>query len=181
MKRAQAVFLDRDGVINAAVVINGKPYPPKTISSLKILDGVEQALANLRCAGWLLIVVTNQPDVARGTAEKKDIEDINAYLSTRLPIDQFLTCYHDTVDRCMCRKPSPGMLYSASEEHKIDLCKSYMVGDRWRDIEAGKRAGCNTIFIDYGYKEIQPLIYDYKVSSLLIASQIILGENNEKY
>ena len=172
----KAVFLDRDGVINRAYVREGKPYPPAGLEEIKVLPGVPQALMALRRAGFLLIVVTNQPDVARGITSRKAVEEINEYLATNLAIDEFYTCFHDTNDGCDCRKPEPGALLAATKKHSIDLSQSYMVGDRWRDVEAGRRAGCKTIFIDYGYAEKQPESVDYRVSSLLEASQIILGE-----
>jgi len=135
MKRA--VFLDRDGVLNRAIVRDGRPYPPANLSALEILPGVFKAMQSLHEAGWLLIVVTNQPDVARGTALVEDVEEIHQYLQSLLPIDEFRTCYHDSGDECSCRKPSPGSLVSAAAFHGIDLGLSYMVGDRWRDTEAG--------------------------------------------
>jgi len=172
----RAVFLDRDGVINRAIVFDGKPYPPATLEQLEILPGVSEALEELRAANYLLIVVTNQPDVARGTAKKEDVERINSILSSQLPIDKFLTCYHDCGDGCDCRKPLPGSLLKAAKEHQIDLSKSFMVGDRWRDIEAGQSAGCKTFFINYRYTEQKPDAPDFIVSSLLEAKKIILGE-----
>ena len=171
----RAVFLDRDGVINRAVVRDGKPYPPFNLADLEILHGVADALQALRNEGWLLIVVTNQPDVARGTASLADVEAINLHLRQSLSIDEFRTCYHDSSDGCNCRKPLPGALLAAATAHGIDLPVSYMVGDRWRDIEAGKRAGCKTIFIDYGYAEKQPKKFNHRVRSLTEAANIILG------
>ena len=173
MKRA--VFLDRDGVINRAVVRDGRPYPPAHLDLMEIIPGVPEALRALRDAGWLLIVVTNQPDVARGTANRVDVELINSYLQQSLPIDEFRTCYHDSSDGCSCRKPQPGALLSAADAHRIHLASSYMVGDRWRDIEAGERAGCKTIFVDNGYAEKQPENFNYRVQSLFEAVAIILG------
>lgn len=172
----KAVFLDRDGVINQAVVREGKPYPPKNIHELCILPGVLETLNKLRDANYFLIVVTNQPDVARGSVSRGDVEFINQHLASKLPLDQFKTCYHDDIDNCCCRKPLPGALFDAAKSYQIDLTKSFMVGDRWRDIEAGKKAGCKTIFIDYDYKEQKPSTPDYIVPSLLEAGKIILGE-----
>lgn len=173
MKRA--VFLDRDGVINRAYVRSGKPYPPGNLAELEILPGVKEALLALQAADFMLIVVTNQPDVARGTLRREVVEEINHHLAACLPIDEFRTCYHDTADRCECRKPLPGALLSAAKLHDINLGESFMVGDRWRDIEAGERAGCMTIFLDYGYDEKQPESVNYRVKSLSEATQIILG------
>jgi D-glycero-D-manno-heptose 1,7-bisphosphate phosphatase len=177
----RAVFLDRDGVINRAIVREGKPYPPANLEELEILPGVKEACEKLHAAGFLLIVVTNQPDVARGSTTKEAVEEINQSLRSRLPLDDFYTCFHDTKDSCTCRKPLPGSLLAAAEKYNLDLSNSYMVGDRWRDVEAGQAAGCKTIFIDYTYDEAQPESVSFKVSSLLEASHIILGEmKNEK-
>ena len=110
----------------------------------------------------------------------KVVEEINDYLASHLPIDEFRTCYHDSGDGCDCRKPQPGALLAAARLHGINLSASYMVGDRWRDIEAGQHAGCKTIFIDYGYDEKQPETFNYRVKSLKEAAQFILGETNEK-
>lgn len=175
----KAVFLDRDGVLNEPVIRNGKPFPPTNIHSVRILPGVVDALQSLRSSGWLLIVITNQPDVARGTSTFEEVEAINRYLKQSLPIDEFRTCYHDDDDKCYCRKPLPGALISAAETHEIDLEQSYMIGDRWRDIEAGNRAGCKTIFLDYAYNERRPLVFHHCVQSLAEAATIILGDKNE--
>jgi D-glycero-D-manno-heptose 1,7-bisphosphate phosphatase len=176
----RAVFLDRDGVINRALVRDGKPYPPANVSALEILPGVSTALQSLHNSGWLLIVVTNQPDVSRGSVLREDVEAINQYLCRLLPIDDFRTCYHDSSDGCNCRKPLPGALFAAANSKGIDLSSSYMIGDRWKDIEAGESAGCKTIFVDYCYSERQPAKFDHRVGSLAEAAHIILGEKNEK-
>lgn len=172
----RAVFLDRDGVINRAIVREGKPYPPANLTEMEILPGVSEALVTLHNAGYLLIVVTNQPDVARGTTPKAIVEEINNHLANCLPIDEFRTCYHDSADGCNCRKPLPGAIIAAANRHNIDLDESYMVGDRWRDIEAGQRAGCKTLFVDYGYDEKQPESFNYRVASLGEAAELILRE-----
>jgi D-glycero-D-manno-heptose 1,7-bisphosphate phosphatase len=171
----RAVFLDRDGVINRAVVRNGKPYPPSSVLELEILPGVGDALNRLESAGFDLIVVTNQPDIARGTTTSAAVDDINRKLAESLPLREFRICPHDADDQCDCRKPKPGLLLQASGELGIDLSSSFMVGDRWRDVEAGRRAGCRTLFIDYGYDEQQPDAYDYRVTSLSDAADVILA------
>ena len=171
---ARAVFLDRDGVLNRALVREGRPYPPASIDELEILPGVERALAALSAAGFRLIVVSNQPDVARGTTSREAVEAINRRLAEVLPIDRFIVCYHDGGDGCACRKPRPGMLHAGAADLGVDLAASYMVGDRWRDVEAGEAAGCRTIFIYYGYAERQPSRYGARVASLEEAAQLIL-------
>lgn len=171
----KAVFLDRDGVINQAIVKNGKPYPPSQLSELKIIAGVQEAFQDLRAAGFLLIVVTNQPDVARGTTDKSVVEKINNALMSKLPLNDVFVCYHDNKDQCDCRKPLPGLILQAAAKYDINLTSSFMVGDRWRDVEAGKNAGCKTIWINAGYDEPRPKsIPDFEASSLKEAATLIL-------
>ncbi|HEY4740193.1 MAG TPA: HAD-IIIA family hydrolase [Candidatus Acidoferrales bacterium] len=154
-KQRRAVFLDRDGVINRAIVRDGTPHPPATLEELEILPGVPEALRDLKGQGFELFVITNQPDVARGTQTRGAVEGINRKLASTLPLDDIIVCYHTDKDNCSCRKPKPGMLLDAARKHGIDLSVSFLVGDRWRDIEAGKSAGCKTILINGGYSEKQ--------------------------
>jgi D-glycero-D-manno-heptose 1,7-bisphosphate phosphatase len=170
----KAVFLDRDGVLNRAFIKNGKPFPPYDFNNLEILEGVKDIIVDLKKSNWLVIVVTNQPDVARNITSKKDVEKINNYLKLILQFDEIYTCYHDNDDFCDCRKPKPGMLVTASRKNNIVLKNSYMVGDRWSDIEAGNKVGCKTIFIDYNYKEKKPVNFNYRVKSINEAAKIIL-------
>ena len=174
----RAIFLDRDGVLNQSVIREGKPYPPANADEVVILPGVASALQKLKQAGYLLIVVSNQPDVARGTTTREAVEAINATLNEQLGsgslLDEFRMCYHDSPDNCHCRKPKPGMLTDAAREHGLDLATCHMVGDRWRDIEAGQAAGCATVFIDYGYDEKQPVGCDVRAGSLAEATDILL-------
>jgi D-glycero-D-manno-heptose 1,7-bisphosphate phosphatase len=174
-RHCRAVFLDRDGVINEAVIRDGKPYPPATLEDLKILPGVSEALLRLREAGFRLVVVTNQPDVARDTQRRDVIESIHARLASELCIDEVRVCLHDDSDCCSCRKPKPGLLEAAARQSDLDLTASFMVGDRWRDVEAGRRAGCTTIFIDWGYQEQRPEHPDVTVRSLPEAADWILA------
>lgn len=170
----RAVFLDRDGVINASVVRGGKPYPPDRASEVEILPGVGDALAALRRAGYLLVVVTNQPDVARGTQTREAVDAIHARLVAELPLDAVYVCPHDDPDNCACRKPKPGLLVDAATALGIDRGTSFMVGDRWRDIEAGRAAGCRTIFVDRDYSERRPTEFDVSVGGLPEAATWIL-------
>jgi D-glycero-D-manno-heptose 1,7-bisphosphate phosphatase len=175
---ARAVFLDRDGVINAAVVRDGKPYPPDSAETMEILPGVDRALADLRTAGYLLIVVTNQPDVARGKQRREEVDAIHTKLTAALPLDAVYCCFHDDVEHCACRKPAPGMLLDAARDHGIDLAASFLVGDRWRDTEAGVAAGVRTVFIDRGYAERRPVVFDATRGSLPEAAAWILTQGN---
>ena len=174
----RAVFLDRDGVINRAVVRDGLPYGPDVIGDLEILPGVAAALSRLRAAGFYLVVVTNQPDVARGTRRREEVEAMHASLAALLPLDEVRACYHDDADNCTCRKPKPGMLEDAARAAGLDLTRSFMVGDRWRDVDAGRNAGCMTVFVDYDYSERRPERPDATVRSLPEAADWILSRSN---
>ena len=167
-----AVFLDRDGVINRAVVRNGRPFAPMSLDELEILPGVADALHRLKQAGLALVVVTNQPDVARGTQRREIVEAINARIAEALPIDEIRVCYHDDDDGCDCRKPKPGLL---TRSPQYDLSRSIIVGDRWRDIEAGRRARvAMTVLVDYGYDEPLQSEPDVRVRSLAESVPMIL-------
>jgi transaldolase len=177
MLRRRAVFLDRDGVINTAMVRDGKPYPPASVTETVLVEHAAAALARLSERGFLLIVVTNQPDVRRGSMCRENVEDIHRFLATKLPIDDFFVCYHDDEDHCGCRKPQPGLLREAADKYQISLAESYLIGDRWRDIGAGAAAGCRTVFIDRGYNERGPETRpDIRVHSLSEAVDRILEE-----
>ena len=171
----KAVFLDRDGVINANLERNGKPVAPTRLAEFRILPGVEDAARRLKAAGFLLVVVTNQPDVVNGLTTRATVEAMHAEVRRRLPVDDIAVCYHVDEDNCACRKPKPGMILKAAQEHGIDLAKSYLVGDRWRDVEAGRTAGCRTIFIDYGYPQDQRATPDKVMKSLAAAAEFILS------
>lgn len=175
----RAVFLDRDGVLNRAIVRDGKPYPPSGPGDFEVLPGVVEACKALRGAGFLLVVVTNQPDVARGTQRQEVVEAIHDILRAQVPVDDIRVCYDDDGDGCTCRKPQPGLLLKAAEEWQIDLVESFMVGDRWKDIEAGRRAGCATVLIDCAYAEALRSVPDYQAGSLAEAAAWILGQKDE--
>ncbi len=169
-----AVFLDRDGVIVESILRGGRPYAPRTLAEFKFLPGVDSAIASLRKAGFIVIVVTNQPDVAHGKLKSEELDRMHALMKKKLPLDGVKTCLHSEEDRCACRKPKPGMLTEAAREQSIDLSRSFMVGDRWRDIDAGKAAGCRTILIGDGYGE-REITADWKVASLPEAAKLILS------
>jgi D-glycero-D-manno-heptose 1,7-bisphosphate phosphatase len=170
----RAVFLDRDGVINQAIVRGGKPYSPQSVDALEILPRVAQALEDLRSAGYLNVIVTNQPDVGSGKLARSTVEAMHLHLRNKLPIDAVKVCYHTDADNCACRKPKPGMILDAASEYALDLGKSYLVGDRWRDVEAAQAAGCQALFIDYQYSEKKPDKPYVAVNSLAEAAQLIL-------
>ena len=172
----RGVFLDRDGVINRALTRDGKPYPPSSLAEFEILPGVTDACARLKQAGFLLVVVTNQPDVGRGTLKQDVVESIHSQMCRALPIDRVEVCYHPGkgASECDCRKPRPGMLLRAARELSIDLARSFMVGDRWRDIDCGHAAGVTTILVDYGYAEPLRKAPHHRVRNLEEAANLIL-------
>jgi D-glycero-D-manno-heptose 1,7-bisphosphate phosphatase len=170
-----AAFLDRDGVLNRALVRAAKPYPPSTPDELEILPGVGNALVRLKAAGYSVVVITNQPDIARGVTSQGAVDAIHSRLRRLLPIDEIRVCPHDDADGCDCRKPKPGLLL---RRPAYDLGASVLIGDRWRDIEAGRAARCAvTILIDYGYDEVVPHEPDVRVGSLAEAVDWLLGRD----
>ncbi|MCX6631539.1 MAG: HAD family hydrolase [Candidatus Solibacter sp.] len=174
----KAVFLDRDGVLNQSIVRDGTPHPPAGLEQLAIYPDAAEALRRLKQAGYLLIVVTNQPDIARGTETRAAVDRINAAIGASLPVDEFLVCAHDDADNCPCRKPKPGMVLDAAARHAINLPHSFLVGDRWRDIDCGAAAGVRTVLIHRGYRERAPVhAPDFVAESLAAAADWILHAN----
>jgi D-glycero-D-manno-heptose 1,7-bisphosphate phosphatase len=172
------VFLDRDGVLNRTVVREGVPHPPDSVAEVEILPGVADALARLAELGIPLIVVTNQPDVARGTQSKQAVEAINRHLGERLPLTAFYVCFHDAPDHCACRKPKPGLILDAASAYNIDPRRSFLVGDRWSDVAAGQAAGCETLLIDLPYSQGGRCKPSHRVRDLGEAVEIIVRELN---
>ena len=175
MTRRPAVFLDRDGVLNRTDVRDGKPYAPRRVEDFRLLPGSASAVRQLRQAGFLVVVVTNQPDIANGHVSAAVVEAMHRELLRRVPIDAIEMCPHRDADGCVCRKPRPGLLLAAADRLGIDLEASFLVGDRARDIVAGHTAGCYTVFIDRGYREPRPAQADAVVRSLPEAARRILA------
>jgi len=177
----RAVFLDRDGVINRPLEREHKPFAPSSLAEFEILPEVLAACVKLKAAGFLLVVATNQPDVGRGMLKQEIIEQIHAHMLRQLPIDRVEVCFHpgQGTSDCDCRKPRPGMLMRAACDLGIDLAKSWMVGDRWRDVDCGHAAGCRTIFIDRGYAEELKQKPDFSAGNLAVAADIILRESKK--
>lgn len=179
----KAVFLDRDGVINETCTVEGKPVTPRRLEEFRILPGVKEALTELKKGGFYLFVATSQPEVRRGALQPEELEKMHRILSETLPIDKIYVCMHDDQDECDCRKPKPGMLLRAAKEWDIDLSASYMIGDRWKDIEAGARAGCTTVLVKSPCSGEQPpdrtVVSDYTVENLVEAVRIILSREGD--
>jgi D-glycero-D-manno-heptose 1,7-bisphosphate phosphatase len=176
--KKRAVFLDRDGVLNRPVVRGGLPFPPARVDEFELHPGVATGAAQLKAAGFILIVVTNQPDVGRGTQTRAAVEAMHKKLRTAVPaIEGIEVCYHAGASHgqpCDCRKPKPGMLLTATARHHLDLKGSFLIGDRWRDVDCAKAAGCRAIFIDHGYSELLREKPDFTVTSFAEAVARIL-------
>ncbi len=170
-----AVFLDRDGVLNRAFVREGVPHPPAGPDEFELLPGVPEALGRLAAAGFALVVVTNQPDVARGIQTRERVEEMNARLRAALPLLDVLTCFHDGPDECACRKPKPGMLLEAARRWRLDPGRSFMIGDRWSDVAAGQAAGCRALLVDRPYSGRTRCCPDHCVADLSEAADWILS------
>ena len=175
LAKHRAVFLDRDGVINRCEVRSGKPYAPRLLEDFRLLPGVKHAVQALKRANFLVIVVTNQPDIGNGLIKGATVEAMHQLLKQRLQVDDIKVCPHRQDESCRCRKPKPGMLLQAARQWKIDLTNSYMVGDRCSDIVAGQSAGCYTIFINRGYREGKCPKPDRMIKSLPAAVRLILS------
>jgi D-glycero-D-manno-heptose 1,7-bisphosphate phosphatase len=171
-----AVFLDRDGVLSRPIIRDGVPYAASTLEEFILLPETPEACQRLKQAGFLLVVATNQPDVGRGQLDRKVVEAMHAKMRAELPIDRVEVSYDPggAKEPSSDRKPAPGMLLRAARELSIDLARSFMVGDRWRDIDCGHSVGCTTIWIDLGYKEKLRQVPDYTVRSLTEAVEVIL-------
>jgi D-glycero-D-manno-heptose 1,7-bisphosphate phosphatase len=151
------------------------------LDEFEILPGVPEACSKLKAAGFLLVVATNQPDVGRGTLKQETVETIHTEMRRQLPLDRVEVCYHpgQGQSECDCRKPKPGMLLRAARELGVDLAQSWMVGDRWRDVDCGRAAGCRTIFIDRGYAEELRQKPDFFAGNLVEAADIILRQSKK--
>jgi D-glycero-D-manno-heptose 1,7-bisphosphate phosphatase len=147
----RAVFLDRDGVINQIVYRDGRPGSPRDVNELALTQGAANAVESLQVHGFRVFMITNQPEVARGTLHQANLEAIMDVIRENCAVDDVAICVHDDADRCNCRKPKPGMLTALAERWSIDLTRSFVVGDTWRDMEAGLAAGCCTLLIDQPY------------------------------
>lgn len=174
MMRKRAIFLDRDGVLNRNTVIGGKPYAPRHFADFELFPDVEEAIRKIKRHDFLAIVVTNQPDVASGLTPRAEVDAMHDELRRRLPLNDIKVCWHVDADLCGCRKPKPGLLLEAAAEHVVDLAASYMIGDRWRDIDAGRAAGCRTILIDRGLVQEKLALPDKTTLSLAGAVDYIL-------
>jgi len=176
----KAIFLDRDGVINKIIMREGKPSSPWKLEEFEILPDVKECLKAFKEMGFLNIVFTNQPDVSRGFLRIEDLEKMHKIIIETLPVDEIKVCPHDDKDNCPCRKPKAGLILEAVKEQSIDLEKSYVIGDSWRDIGAGRTAGCKTFLIRREYNKYFQRGYVFEVSNLKETVGVI-KKLNKKY
>lgn len=180
--KRRAVFLDRDGVLNRPVIRQGRPHPPASVADFAIYEDAAAGCARLKATGFLLVVVTNQPDVGRGTQSRSEVEAMHAKLRRTLPmLDCIDVCWHAGAshgDPCDCRKPRPGMLLRTAAAFQLDLARSYLIGDRWRDVDCAHAAGCRAVFIDHGYDEALRSPPDFTVGTFSEAVAAILADGN---
>ncbi|WP_440634192.1 HAD-IIIA family hydrolase [Candidatus Pelagibacter sp. HIMB1746] len=172
MENNKAFFFDRDGVLNKAVIKNKKPYPPKNLEELIIDEDAFEIIKFLKKKKFKIFVFTNQPDVAKKKIKKKEVIKINNFISKKLLIDELFVCYCST-DECFRRKPNPGMIFDAKKKWNINLKESYVVGDRYKDIEAGINAGTKTIYINNNYNEKKPKNFNHLIKTLKDIKKII--------
>ncbi len=175
-----AVFLDRDGVINRVAVRNGMPHPPSHVEEFELYEDVPDGCARLKAANFLLVVITNQPDVGRGIQSREAVEAMNLKMQSALPLlDRIEICYHAGErygQPCGCRKPQPGLILRAAAELKIDPKRSYVIGDRWRDVDCARAAGCRAILIQRDYKETLREAPDFTVANFKDAVSAVLRD-----
>jgi D-glycero-D-manno-heptose 1,7-bisphosphate phosphatase len=173
----RAVFLDRDGVINKVILRNGKPFSPRKIEDFELCDGIKEFLLVSKNEGFLNIAITNQPDIARKLVEWDTLNAMHKIIIENLDVNDIFVCPHDSSDNCLCRKPKAGMLFNAAEKWNIDLPSSFLIGDQWKDMEAGKNAGCITILLECIYnKEANS---DFRVKNLQSAIEIITNKRRK--
>lgn len=172
------VFLDRDGVLVREIVVDGVARAPLRLEDFRILDEAPAQVDRLHRAGLRCIVFTNQPEVAKGLLRLDTLEEMHRRLCEATLVDEVAVCPHHDSDDCACRKPRPGMLLEAARGAKIDLGESFVVGDRWRDIDAGRAVGCYSILIERPYSACSTA--DARVSKLSSAVDVILARTGAR-
>jgi len=175
----KALFWDRDGVLNKIIMRDGKPSSPWRIEEFEILPDVKRCLEKTKEMGFLNIVFTSQPDISRGFLKTEELEKMHRIISKTLSVDEIKFCPHDDKDNCECRKPKPGLIVEAVKKWSIDLDKSYVVGDSWKDIKAGKSVGCKTFLLRKKYNKDYKEDYDFEINSLKQMVEIIKNLNNK--
>jgi D-glycero-D-manno-heptose 1,7-bisphosphate phosphatase len=171
--RRRAVFLDRDGVLVETIIRDDRAFAPLSLKEFRLTEDASAQVARLRGVGLLPIVFTNQPDVGQGRLLPGTLEEMHALLREAVPVEDIFVCIHDSGAGCECRKPRPGMLQAAAVKWGVDLRRSFVVGDRWQDIHAGRAVGCYTVLIERPYSgDVAP---DARATDLAGAVQAVLA------
>lgn len=173
MVKQPVFFLDRDGVVVEALVRDEQPYSPRVMEEVRIIGGVAEAIEKLLSLDFKVVVVTNQPDVARRDISIDFVYEVHDYIMKNTGIEHFYVCPHNDEQGCNCRKPKPGLFWQATSDLNLDLSNSFLVGDRWKDIAAGNSVGSTCFFIDYKYNEPKPEQPFIQVQSLLDATNLV--------
>lgn len=173
MTARRAVFLDRDGVLVREVVVDGEALAPVSLSAFRLVPDAAAQTLRLRQAGLRCLVFTNQPEVARGSLSTTTLDAMHRELRDAVAVDQIYVCPHQDGDGCACRKPGVGMLTTGAQDWEVQLDESFVIGDRWRDIEAGRAVGCFTILIDRPYSACETA--DARVQTLAEAVDTVLA------
>ena len=166
--------MDRDGVINELVDVGQGPTSPKRVDDFRFLPGVPEAVARL-AKSYAVVVVTNQPDIARGHMSSEQLDRMTELVRANLEVAAVYVCRHDDADRCGCRKPSPGLLLKAARELDLDLARSFFVGDSWRDMEAARRAGVRACYVGREEQDERVGVCDLAAADLAEAADHILA------
>lgn len=177
MRKKKAIFLDRDGVVNIPIIKNGKSFAPRKLNDFKFYPYTKDNIQKLKNNNYMIFIITNQPDIGNNLLNKNILDQMHYRIKKYIPIDGISTCLHSQKDGCKCRKPKPKMIKDIVNKYKINVIRSFMIGDRKSDILAGKSAGCRTIFIDRNYFEIKPKVQDFTVKSMNQAVLTILNNS----
>lgn len=178
--KTRIAFLDRDGTLVETDIRRGMPVPRHHSDRAILLPGVSEGCRRLRAAGFLLVLVTNQPDIARGLVTRAQVAAVNQQLQSLLGLDLVMVCEHDDHHTCRCRKPKPGLLFQAAQAFDVPLsADSVLIGDRWRDVGAGQAAGVRTILVGSGYEGEPETEPDFSVQSFSEAVNVIVSMRRE--
>ncbi len=161
----KAIFWDRDGVINEVTVVNNKTFCPRKFIDFKLTPGISNHFQKTKELEFKNIIVTNQPDIARGSMTMEALNEMHGLLEKELLVDEINYCPHDN-GQCDCRKPQPGLITKSAQKNNIDLSRSYIIGDAKNDMLAGRAAGCKTILLQRDYNDDAVEFADYIVTNI---------------
>ncbi len=175
----KAIFFDRDGVLIKTDIKSGSPVAINDNNNVEFATNQVNLFKELKLKGFLFFLFTNQPDVARGKVLKVEVDLINIRVAERYLLDDIFVCYHDDIDNCMCRKPKNGLILEARDKYNLNLNQSFVIGDRWRDMDAAENSNCKSVFIDHHYSEKHPSKYKFSFENIDDALRFIIGSTNE--